>query len=84
MKYGPIIQLLFGSFPVIVASSVQMPREFLKNHGAVLSMRPRTASGKYTTYDSSDMLWSPDGPYWRQARKMFRTELFSARRMESY
>ena len=28
-KYGPIMQLKFGSFPVVVASSAEMAKEFL-------------------------------------------------------
>ncbi|KAG8477816.1 hypothetical protein CXB51_027734 [Gossypium anomalum] len=42
------------------------------------------AAGEYTTYNYSDITWSPYGPYWRQARKMCMTELFSAKRLESY
>jgi cytochrome P450 len=46
--------------------------------------RPKTAAGKYTTYNYSDITWSPYGAYWRQARKLCLTELFSAKRLESY
>ncbi|KAL6996247.1 hypothetical protein U1Q18_006381 [Sarracenia purpurea var. burkii] len=46
--------------------------------------RPKTAAGKYTTYNYSDITWSPYGPYWRQARRMCLMELFSAKRLESY
>ncbi|GLT61432.1 hypothetical protein SLA2020_341370 [Shorea laevis] len=30
-KYGPIMQLWFGSFPVVVGSSLEMAKAFLKN-----------------------------------------------------
>lgn len=83
-KYGPIMQLQFGSFPVVVASSVEMAKTFLKTMDVTFSGRPKTAAGKYTTYNYSDITWSPYGPYWRQARKMCATELFSAKRLESY
>ncbi|KAI4381830.1 hypothetical protein MLD38_007866 [Melastoma candidum] len=83
-KYGPIMLLRFGSFPVVVGSSIEMARAFLRTNDAAFATRPKMASGKYTTYNYSDMTWSPYGPYWRQARKMFLTELFSARRLESY
>nr|QUN00511.1 cytochrome P450 92A172 [Tripterygium wilfordii] len=83
-KYGPIMQLKFGSHPVVVGSSVDMAKTFLKTHDAIISDRPKTAAGKYTTYNYQDITWSQYGPYWRQARKMCLMELFSAKRLESY
>ncbi|KAL1814326.1 hypothetical protein DCAR_0518463 [Daucus carota subsp. sativus] len=83
-KYGPIMQVRFGSFPVVIASSVEMAKIFLINMDANFSGRPKTASGKYTTYNYSDITWSPYGAYWRQARKWCVTELFSKKRIQSY
>lgn len=83
-QYGPLMQLQFGSFPVVVGSSVDMAKFFLKTHDVVFTDRPKTAAGKHTTYDYSDITWSPYGAYWRQARKICLTELFSAKRLESY
>nr|ALX35998.1 flavonoid 3'-hydroxylase 1 [Paeonia lutea] len=83
-KYGPIMQLQFGSFPVVVGSSVDMAKAILKTHDLIFASRPKTAAGKYTTYNYSDITWSQYGPYWRQARKMCLVELFSAKRLESY
>jgi typhasterol/6-deoxotyphasterol 2alpha-hydroxylase len=83
-KYGPLMQLQFGSFPVVVGSSVEMAKFFLKTHDVVFTDRPKIAAGKYTTYNYRDITWSPYGAYWRQARKMCLTELFSAKRLESY
>ncbi|KAL6134725.1 hypothetical protein ACLB2K_066953 [Fragaria x ananassa] len=83
-KYGPIMQLRFGSFPVVVGSSAEMAKAFLKTHDVAIADRPKIAAGKYTTYNYSNITWSPYGPYWRQARKMCLMELFSAKRLESY
>uniref|UniRef100_A0ACD5XTP4 Uncharacterized protein n=1 Tax=Avena sativa TaxID=4498 RepID=A0ACD5XTP4_AVESA len=83
-RYGPLMYLRFGSFPVVVGSSAEMAKFFLKTHDAVFIDRPKTAAGKYNTYNYSDITWSPYGAYWRQARKMCLTELFSAKRLESY
>ena len=83
-QYGPLTQLQFGSFPVVVGSSVEMAKFFLKTHDVVFTDRPKIAAGKYTTYNYSDITWSPYGAYWRQARKMCVTELFSAKRLDSY
>ncbi|XP_028781024.1 flavonoid 3'-monooxygenase-like isoform X1 [Neltuma alba] len=83
-KYGPIMHVWFGSRPVVVGSSAEMAREFLKTHDIALAGRPKFAAGKYTTYNYSDMTWSQYGPYWKQARKICQTELFSAKRLESF
>ncbi|KAM4087574.1 hypothetical protein ACB094_07G004600 [Castanea mollissima] len=83
-KYGPIMRLKFGSFPVVVASSAQMAKEFLKTHDHVFASRPKTAAGKYTAYNYHNITWSPYGPYWRQGRKIFLSELFSSKQLESY
>uniref|UniRef100_A0ACD5UWC1 Uncharacterized protein n=1 Tax=Avena sativa TaxID=4498 RepID=A0ACD5UWC1_AVESA len=83
-QYGPLLQLRFGSFPVVVGSSVEMAKFFLKTHDVSFTDRPKTAAGKHTTYNYCDITWAPYGAYWRQARKMCLTELFSAKRLESY
>nr|WET52756.1 cytochrome P450 92A247 [Callicarpa americana] len=83
-KYGPIMQLQFGSFPVVVGSSVEMAKIFLKTMDANFASRPKTSAGKYLSYNYSNITWSSDGPYFRQARKMCSMELLSARRLESY
>ncbi|XP_062087059.1 trimethyltridecatetraene synthase-like [Humulus lupulus] len=83
-KYGPIMQLKLGSFPVVVASSAEMAKLFLRTHDLVFASRPKTAAGKYTGYNYSNLTWSSYGPYWRQGRKIYLTELFSSKRLESY
>ncbi|XP_075672498.1 dimethylnonatriene synthase-like [Castanea sativa] len=83
-KYGPIMQLKFGSFPVVVASSAEMAKEFLKTHDHVFASRPKSAAGKYLSYNHHNITWAPAGPYWRQGRKIFLSELFNSKRLESY
>lgn len=83
-KYGELMQLYYGSFPVVVASSSEMAKQFLKTNDRLFASRPRTAAGKYTTYNYSNITWAPYGPFWRQGRKIYLTELFSSKRLESY
>ncbi|KAK7846889.1 4-hydroxyphenylacetaldehyde oxime monooxygenase [Quercus suber] len=70
-KYGPIMQLKIGSFPVVVASSAEMAKEFLKTHDHHLS------------YNYLNVTWAPAGPYWRQGRKIY-SELLNSKRLDSY
>nr|ACF85336.1 unknown [Zea mays] len=74
-RYGPLMQLRFGSLPVVVGASVEMAKLFLKTNDAAFSDRPRFAVGKYIAYDFSEV---------RQARRICATELFSATRLESF
>lgn len=83
-KYGPIMHVWFGSNPVVVGSSVDMAKAFLKTHDATVAGRPKFSAGKYTTYNYTDITWSQYGPYWRQARRMCLLELFSQKRLEEY
>ncbi|TKW33354.1 hypothetical protein SEVIR_2G228632v4 [Setaria viridis] len=69
--------------PVVVGSSAEMAKFFLKTHDAAFADRPRFAVGKHTTYDYSDILWAPYGAYLRQARRICTAELFSAKWVES-
>ncbi|RWR95886.1 cytochrome P450 71A1-like protein [Cinnamomum micranthum f. kanehirae] len=84
LKYGPLMQLKFGSYPFIIASSAETAKQILKTQDLNFASRPKMAAGKYTTYNYSNITWSPYGAYWRQARKMCLMELFSARRLDSY
>lgn len=83
-QYGPLMRVHFGSFPVVVASSVDMAKFFLKTHDALFIDRPKMAAGKYTTYNYSNIGWCPYGAYWRQARKLCADELLSARRIDTF
>ncbi|GJN33878.1 hypothetical protein PR202_gb22506 [Eleusine coracana subsp. coracana] len=75
----------FGSFPVVVASSVDTAKLFLKTHDAAFVDRPKMAAGKYTTYKNySNIGRCPYGAYWRQARKRCADELLSARRIDAF
>jgi len=82
--HGPLMYIRLGSIPCVVASSAEMAREFLQTHDLTFSSRPQVASGKYTTYNYSDITWSPYGEYFRLARKVCLMELFSAKRLESF
>ncbi|KAL2534408.1 Flavonoid 3'-monooxygenase [Abeliophyllum distichum] len=83
-KYGPLMQLKFGSKPVVVASSADMAKLFLRTYDHIFASRPATAVGKYTAYNYCDIAWAPYGPYWLQGRKIYLNELFSSKRLESY
>ncbi|KAK1420648.1 hypothetical protein QVD17_22416 [Tagetes erecta] len=75
--------LKYGSTPVVVASSPDMAKQFLRTHDRTFASRPITAAGKYTTYNYHNITWSPYGPYWSQGRKIFLNEFFSSNKLGS-
>ncbi|XP_002988182.2 cytochrome P450 71A1 [Selaginella moellendorffii] len=80
--YGPLIQLRLGVVPVVVASTAEMAREFLKVNDSVCASRPRMAAQKIITYNFTDIGWAAYGAHWRQLRKICTLELFTHRRMQ--
>ncbi|KAF3439692.1 hypothetical protein FNV43_RR17970 [Rhamnella rubrinervis] len=83
-KYGPILQLKIGTVPVVIASSAETAKLFLKTHDHVFAFRPKLAAGKYTGRNYTSILWSPYGPHHLQWRKICQSELFAFKRLESY
>ncbi|XP_039839872.1 trimethyltridecatetraene synthase-like [Panicum virgatum] len=83
-RYGPLMHLRLGSFDVVVASSAEAARLVLKTHDLAFADRPPTAFGKILGYDYKGIVQTPYGPYWRMARKLCATELFSARRIDAF
>jgi cytochrome P450 len=61
-----------------------MAKQFLKTHDTSFASRPALAAGRHTAYNYSDMSWAPYGPHWRQARKIYLTEVFNAKRLDSF
>jgi len=82
-RHGPLMSLRLGSSHAVVASSPGTARFFLKTRDLAFIDRPRTAAGRYTSYNNSGLFSSPYGAYWRQGRKLWQAELFNARRLAS-
>ncbi|GLJ48376.1 hypothetical protein SUGI_1021280 [Cryptomeria japonica] len=83
-QHGPIMMLKFGSVPVVVASSSQAAKQFLKTHDMSFLSRPSTTAGKYLFYNCKDIVFAPYGDYWRNIRKTCMLEMLSAKRIESF
>uniref|UniRef100_A0A0D9VWY5 trimethyltridecatetraene synthase n=1 Tax=Leersia perrieri TaxID=77586 RepID=A0A0D9VWY5_9ORYZ len=83
-RHGPLMHLRLGSFDAVVASSADAARLVLKTHDAAFADRPLTTAGEFIMYNYKGILHTPYGAYWRMARKLCATELFSPRRVDSY
>jgi hypothetical protein len=83
-KYGPIMYLRMGSFPLVVVSSAEAAHEFLKVQDKVWSSRPPSIATKLISYNYKGIVSTPYGAHWRHMRKICRLELFSIKRIESF
>ncbi|CAN6203076.1 unnamed protein product [Urochloa humidicola] len=83
-RHGALMHLRLGSYHTIVASSAAAARLVLKTHDLTFADRPPTAAGEITSYGYLGIVHTPYGAYWRMARKLCATELFSARRVASF
>ncbi|KAF8723722.1 hypothetical protein HU200_021687 [Digitaria exilis] len=76
--------LRLGSYHTVVASSAETARLVLKTHDLALADRPPTTAGELMSYGYRGIVHTPYGAYWRMARKLCATELFSPRRVASF
>lgn len=83
-RYGPLMHLRLGSFHVVVASSAEAARLVLKTHDLAFADRPPAAWGAIIAYNYKGIVQTPYGPYWRMARKLCATELFSAQLVDKF
>ncbi|XVF65920.1 hypothetical protein PTKIN_Ptkin09bG0289700 [Pterospermum kingtungense] len=83
-KHGSLIHLKIGAVSNIVISSPGLAKEALKTKDICFASRPSILASKITSYDSTDIVFSPYGSYWRHLRKICVTELLSSKRVESF
>ncbi|EEF47380.1 cytochrome P450, putative [Ricinus communis] len=83
-KYGPVMRLQLGEFTITVLSSAETAREVLKTHDLNFSQRPNLIGTDLISYNNKDIGYSPEGPYWRQLRKLCMLQLLSAKRVQSF
>ncbi|KAJ9709673.1 hypothetical protein PVL29_001245 [Vitis rotundifolia] len=83
LKLGPIIQLRLGQVATVVVSSARLADLVLKTHDHIFANRPPLTAAQHLSFGCTDVTFS-HGPYWRQARKICVTELFSPKRVTSF
>ncbi|KAI3735916.1 hypothetical protein L6452_15442 [Arctium lappa] len=81
--YGKLMHLRLGSSSVVVASSPDMAREFLRTHDRIFASRPPSVAGKLINNNYHNVLWAPYGDQWIQGRKIYHNEVFSPKRLDS-
>ncbi|KAJ3681456.1 hypothetical protein LUZ60_015945 [Juncus effusus] len=83
-KYGPIMYLKLGQVDFMVTTSREASEEVLKIQDINFAYRPNILFGKILMYDCTDLVFSPYGPYYKQLRRIFLTELLSPKRVKGF
>ncbi|CAN6311060.1 unnamed protein product [Urochloa humidicola] len=83
-KYGGLVHLRLGQVHAFAVSTPEYAREVLQAQDVAFANRPATAAVTYLTYGRADMAFAHYGPFWRQARRLSATKLFSRRRAETW
>nr|GMC94685.1 cytochrome P450 CYP736A12-like [Ipomoea batatas] len=82
--YGPIMHLRFGLVNIIVVSSAEAAKQFLKTHDLIFATRPPHQAAKVMSYDQKSLSFGEYGPYWRTMRKLCTLELLSNLKISSF
>ncbi|OVA16385.1 Cytochrome P450 [Macleaya cordata] len=80
-KYGPLIWIRLGSINTLVISSAEAAMDMFKNHDQSFCNRHLNEVLKSDETVSAIVSLSQYGPYWRMMRRLYATELFSAKRI---
>ncbi|KAI8525994.1 hypothetical protein RHMOL_Rhmol13G0273900 [Rhododendron molle] len=81
-KYGPIIYLKMGTCDMVVASTPDSARAFLKTLDMNFSNRPPNAGSTYMAYNRQDMVFADYGPRWMSLRKLCNLHMLGAKALE--
>ncbi|CAN1847035.1 Licodione synthase, partial [Linum perenne] len=83
-RYGPLMNIKLGSISVIVVSSPDLAREFLKTHEINFSMRASTIAIDCLTYNTISFAFAPYGAYWKFIKKISTFELLGNRMLNQF
>ncbi|KAL8093868.1 psoralen synthase-like [Apium graveolens] len=83
-KYGPVMQLHFGSVPVLVISSADAAKEIMKTRDLAFANRPDSSIWSKIFYNGKDVSFAPYSEYWKQVKSICVTQLLSNKKIRSF
>ncbi|KAJ7964976.1 Flavonoid 3',5'-hydroxylase [Quillaja saponaria] len=83
-KYGPVMYLKMGSHDMVVASTPDAARAFLKTLDINFSNRPPNAGATNLAYDAQDMVFADYGARWKLLRKLSNLHMLGGKALEDW
>ncbi|CAI0418223.1 unnamed protein product [Linum tenue] len=81
-KYGPLLYLRLGSYPVVLVSSPSLASEIFHTHDVSFAAKPDSPLEDRLLYGDSGFVTAPYGDYWKFVKKLCVTELLSTRQLD--
>ncbi|CAL1375787.1 unnamed protein product [Linum trigynum] len=81
-KYGPLLYLRLGSYPVVLVSSPSLASEIFRTHDVSFAAKPDSPLEDRLLYGDSGFVTAPYGDYWKFVKKLCVTELLSTRQLD--
>lgn len=83
-KYGPVLYLKMGTCNMVVASTPDSARAFLKTLDLNFSNRPPNAGATHLAYNAQDMVFADYGPRWKLLRKLTNLHMLGGKALEDW
>ncbi|KAL4581141.1 hypothetical protein LXL04_017350 [Taraxacum kok-saghyz] len=83
-KHGLIFSIKLGLQDVVVVSNGMIAKSCFTTNDKAFATRPKSEATKLLAYDYAVFGFAPYGEYWRQMRKMFKSEVLSQKRVEMF
>ncbi|TXG73452.1 hypothetical protein EZV62_002031 [Acer yangbiense] len=83
-KYGPVMYLKMGTCDMVVASTPDAARAFLKTLDLNFSNRPPNAGATHLAYNAQDMVFAHYGPRWKLLRKLSNLHMLGGKALHDW
>ncbi|XP_038693901.1 flavonoid 3',5'-hydroxylase 1-like [Tripterygium wilfordii] len=83
-KYGPVMYLKMGTCNMVVASTPDTARAFLKTLDLNFSNRPPNAGATHLAYNAQDMIFADYGLRWKLLRKLSNLHMLAGKAIEDW
>ncbi|CAA0829570.1 Cytochrome P450 82G1 [Striga hermonthica] len=81
-KHGSIFSLKLGSHPAVFVSRQNLVKECFTTGDRIFASRPDMSITKQIIYKGAVFALEPNGPFWRDIRKIVTVHLFSSQQLE--
>lgn len=83
-RYGPLMQIRFGSSTFLVVSDISLAKEILKTHDVDFASKYVFGPQHHSIYKDDSFINCPYGTYWRFMKKLCVTRLFAGPQIDRF